>query len=309
MKMSQKGFTLMELLVVIAILTILMGLIAPKVGRMMDEAAEHKCRNNLKQLHVATISHVNDNNGRLPVAMSYELYDPPSRKYYEQRGWVSWIPPSSVRLNDRWPSETSQENGMQQSGGIGESEKFAIENGTLHPYMNASMEHYVCPLIKREINRTRKGAEIYRTYAMNRFFHSPRNPSWLPRDLTRIGTAEYFDNYKPEAAKLLLFAEVEPKEGTYTHAGADAATRAKNDERATDSIPGDCSIGPTEKNSKNDIIFSVHRSPLVDKDKNPRKASLAVFLDGHIEKVFSENSTDDNVAWFYARGLDPEETL
>ena len=315
MKMSRKGFTLIELLVVIAILTILMGLFAPKAGRMMDDAKEHKCRNNLKQLHVAVMSHVNDNSGKFPFSMSFEMYDSRPRKYYEKRAWVSWIPPgnpsasTSRKLNERWPSETSQENGMQVDGGMGELAKFSIENGTLYPYMNGSMEHYACPLIKREMRKESKNVETYRTYAMNRFFFSPRNPTWHRRQMTRIGTAESFESYLPEAAKLLLFAEIQPVEGHYDHKGADAGTRARNDEKATDSISGDCSIGPTEKTSKNDVIYSIHRSPLVGKDKKPINASLAVFLDGHIEKVFTENSRGENTAWFYARGLDPEEEI
>ena len=309
MKMSKKGFSLIELLVVLAILTILMGLVVPKVGRMMDEAKEHKCRNNLKQLHVAVISHVNDKKGYLPYAMSYEVHHPINDRYYERRGWIAWKPPSGT-LSDRWRdkdkdgAETTKENGMIEDGGMGDAAKDGIENGSLYPYMNASMEHYACPLIKKE-----KGDETYRTYAMNGFFHSPRASAWDPRQMNAIGTSETIKDedkkvYKPEAAKLLLFAEVEPTFDSYKHAGADAAAKAGNDKRATDTISGDCCIYPPKDSSKTDTIYSIHRSPVADK-----KASLAVFLDGHIEKIFPENSDGKNSAWFYARGLNPEDPL
>lgn len=307
--MSKKGFSLIELLVVMAILTILMGLVVPKVGRMMDEAKEHKCRNNLKQLHAAVMSHINDNNGKLPRAMSFEMYYSINERFYERPGWVAWKSPTGS-LNARWPesgpsAETSQENGMVQDGGMGEGKKndiarLNIEYGTLYEYMNESMEHYACPLIKRE---KEKEGTVYRTYAMNGFFHSSRTPAWDPRFMTRIGTAESIEGYTPEAAKLLLFAEVEPTMNTYKHSGADPRNK-KNDKRATATISGDCCIFPPEDNSKSDIVYGVHRSPIADK-----KASLAVFLDGHIEKIFPENSDGKNIAWFYARGLDPEEPL
>lgn len=303
MEKFQKGFSLIELLVVLAILTILMGLVVPKVGRMMDEAKEHKCRNNLRQLHTAVINHANDKSGKLPVAMSYEWFDPVSDQYIESRGWVSWQPPGN-KFKGRWPNKVSQENGMVEDGGMDEPSKygaaqFGIENGSLYVYMNASMEHYACPLIKKG-----KGSEVFRTYAMNGFFNSPRRPSDTPRYLTRIGTSESYLGYKPEAAKLLLFAEVEPTLATHKHAGADPATSAGSDKRATDTISGDCCIAPPLDSSTTDIIYSAHRSPIADK-----QASLAVFLDGHIEKVFSLNSDGKNAAWFYTRGLAPEEPL
>ncbi len=307
-KFSSKGFTLIELLVVMAILGILMGLVVPKVGRMMDEAKENKCRTNLRQLQTAVISHMNDKGGDLPYAMSYEVYEPAGMLYYERRGWISWKPPQGKTLADRWThrvegkkrggAEESMENDMEQDFGIGDDALFGIENGTLYQYMNQSVQHYACPLMK-------SGTQVYRTYAMSGFFRSPENPNWWPRYLSRIGTSETYDSYKPESAKLLLFSEIQAAPGTYKHSGADAA-KAGNDKNAPRN-PADCCFAPSSKNlggTDDDKIYAIHRG-----GDSKTKAALAVFLDGHIEKVKTATINGENSVWYYNRGLDPDKAL
>ena len=59
------GFTLIELIVVIAIIAILAALLLPALSRAKAKAQAIVCLNNLKQLQLAWIMYVEDNNDRL----------------------------------------------------------------------------------------------------------------------------------------------------------------------------------------------------------------------------------------------------
>jgi prepilin-type N-terminal cleavage/methylation domain-containing protein/prepilin-type processing-associated H-X9-DG protein len=62
----KEGFTLIELLVVIAIIAILAGLLLPALAGAKVRAQKVACSNNLKQLTLAWMLYVDENNGKLP---------------------------------------------------------------------------------------------------------------------------------------------------------------------------------------------------------------------------------------------------
>jgi len=59
--MQRKGFTLIELLVVIAIIAILAAILFPVFGRAREKARTSSCASNLKQLSMAVVQYVQDN--------------------------------------------------------------------------------------------------------------------------------------------------------------------------------------------------------------------------------------------------------
>ena len=64
---ARDGFTLIELLVVIAIIAILAGMLLPALSRAKETGKRIACVNNMRQVGLAAIMFVDDNEGRYPV--------------------------------------------------------------------------------------------------------------------------------------------------------------------------------------------------------------------------------------------------
>jgi prepilin-type N-terminal cleavage/methylation domain-containing protein/prepilin-type processing-associated H-X9-DG protein len=61
---SHRGFTLIELLVVVAIISILAAILFPVFGRARENARRSSCQSNLKQIGIAMMQYVQDNDER-----------------------------------------------------------------------------------------------------------------------------------------------------------------------------------------------------------------------------------------------------
>jgi prepilin-type N-terminal cleavage/methylation domain-containing protein len=64
---SRIGFTLIELLIVIAIIAILAAILFPVFAKAREKARQTTCTSNLKQLSLAMLQYVQDNDERFPV--------------------------------------------------------------------------------------------------------------------------------------------------------------------------------------------------------------------------------------------------
>jgi prepilin-type N-terminal cleavage/methylation domain-containing protein/prepilin-type processing-associated H-X9-DG protein len=62
----EHGFTLIELLVVVAIIGILVAMLLPTLNKVREKTRRVACASNLRQVHMALLTYVNDFKGSLP---------------------------------------------------------------------------------------------------------------------------------------------------------------------------------------------------------------------------------------------------
>jgi prepilin-type N-terminal cleavage/methylation domain-containing protein/prepilin-type processing-associated H-X9-DG protein len=82
-KLNRHGFTLIELLVVIAIIAILAAMILPALSRSKESARRTVCLNHLKQLGLAAMLYVMDNENYYPSSNSTDKWPQAIRPGYE----------------------------------------------------------------------------------------------------------------------------------------------------------------------------------------------------------------------------------
>lgn len=67
---ARRGFTLIELLVVIAIIAILASILFPAFAKAREKARQSSCQSNLKQFMMGILMYAQDNDEKMPLAIS-----------------------------------------------------------------------------------------------------------------------------------------------------------------------------------------------------------------------------------------------
>ena len=80
---NRRGFTLVELLAIIAIIAILAAMLLPALARSKESARRILCVNHLKQLTLATVIYVMDNESYYPSSNSPDKWPQATRPGYE----------------------------------------------------------------------------------------------------------------------------------------------------------------------------------------------------------------------------------
>ncbi len=277
----QNAFSLIELLVVIAIIIVLAGLIMPAIKGARERGRDVLCKNHLKELQVAAMSVAISGNGTLPHSKSTEGWSTiyacehgELRNYRKTaKGWVDWV--NWVCHHDERDRDDRRKPG--ETPWWGPDGLTCITNGALWPYVK-STKTYACPQWQR---KGVCGAKDPMDLLDLTFGSDTNNKAWRCYVMNRQVSGANIGNF--EGSKYILFTEA--GNTNFLADGTQLAERNmtekldytfdQNSDKEAHAWDGDlnCTTKTGETYPKENVgLYHNGRAN-------------AVFVDGHIEKV------------------------
>lgn len=307
----RKGFTLVELLIVIAIIALLFTASLRVFSTAKAAGHSARCQGNLKALWQGVQNYASETDGgNIPYAGSYDYHRISHNRHECRNGWVCWMPSGSSSGNaDYYPNPMEAGNWKigsvrQQSGTTktltsldwlrhpvvggknsrNNDEKAigSIKLSYFFKYVNEDLSIYSCPTFRSVVTDAR------RSYVMNQWFGSRRNPLEQPRHLHMLGGMQ--------ASRIMLFTEMPITAGSatgdkngsnpYNFDAGENQGEVWGAEHKSRALSQDGSFDCSRDDVK-EVYGAIHR-------KSGRLYAHAIFLDGHIESLGAKDPDGNN---------------
>ena len=210
----KRGFTLIELLVVIAIIALLLAIITPALKSAKELASGVVCMNNEKQLSLAWIAYVDDNDSLLVGGSNY--YSGARATPYR---WVEVPLYNDTDITARAPESAYSED----------TRKNGIRAGRLFPY-TGDEDVYHCPGDKTNVKNAEPAA-VFRSYAISGLmngedFISRSGGIYGPISSYRSATTSYNGTAKPLKVAV-KYSEIRSPGSKYVFVEEDVAAKGQ----------------------------------------------------------------------------------